>query len=295
MPRESLDALAALVIVAEERSFAKAARRLAVSPSAVSHTIRALEARIGVRLLSRTTRSVAPTEAGRLLLEGVRPPIEDIERTVERVKGLRGVPTGRIRLLAPRLAARMVLGPKLAAFAARCPDVVLDVTTDDSLLDLVAGQFDAGIHLGEFIAWDMVAVRVSLDLRAAIVGAPSYFAAHPPPNSPRDLPAHRCINIRLGAEGIYRWEFERDGQALKVTVDGPLDTDDLELSIRAALDGVGLAYSFEDHVASHLAAGTLVRVLADWCPPFPGFFLYYPSRRQMPASLAALVDTLRYR
>lgn len=295
MPRESLDVLAALVVVAEERSFAKAAKRLAVSPSAVSHAIRGLEARMGVRLLSRTTRAVAPTAAGRQLLAGIGPALGDIARAVDGVKGLRGVPAGRLRLLAPRLAARMVLGPRLAAFAARYPDVILDVTTDDSLIDLVAGQFDAGIHLGEFIARDMIAVRVSADLRAAIVGAPAYLADHPAPRSPRDLTAHRCINIRMGAEGVYRWEFERGGRPLTVAVDGPLDTDDLELTIRAALDGVGLAYSFEDHVAPHLASGALVRVLEDWCPPFPGFFLYYPSRRQMPAALEALVETLRLR
>lgn len=285
--------MASFLAVAEARSFAKAARGLGVSASALSHAIRGLEDRVGVRLLSRTTRSVAPTEAGQRLIARIGPAMREISDALADVAEMRTVPAGRIRLLAPRLAARLVVAPALAAFTRRYPDIVLDVTTDDSPVDLVAGGFDAGIHLGEFIARDMVAVRVSPELRAAIVASPGYLAAHPPPRTPRDLTAHRCLNIRMGAAGLYRWEFDRGATSLAVSVAGPLETDDLELTIRAALDGVGLAYSFEVHVAEHLAAGALVRVLDDWCPPFPGFSLYYPSRRHQPAALAALIQALR--
>lgn len=291
--RAELGALAAFVAVAEERSFTRAAKRLGVSASALSHSMRALEERLGVRLLSRTTRSVSPTEAGTQLLERLAPALGDIDRVLDDVSQLRDRPAGRVRLLIPRLAAHMVLAPRLAAFHAACPDVVLDVTTDDSRLDIVAGRFDAGVHLGEFIERDMIAVRVSADQRAAIVASPGYLAAHPAPMSPRDLTSHRCINIRMGLEGIYRWEFEKDGESITVGVSGPLDTDDISLTITAAMHGLGLAFGLEQDVRPHLERGTLVRVLEDWCPPFPGFYLYYPSRRQQPAALTALIETLR--
>lgn len=291
--RAELGALAAFVAVAEERSFTRAAKRLGVSASALSHAMRALEERLGVRLLSRTTRSVSPTEAGTQLLERLAPALGDIDRVLEDVSQLRDRPAGRVRLLIPRLAARMVLGPRLAAFNAAYPDVVLDVTTDDSRLDIVAGRFDAGVHLGEFIERDMIAVRVSGDQRGAIVGSPRYLATHPAPVSPRDLTQHQCINIRMGLEGIYRWEFERGDESITVGVSGPLDTDDIGLTILAALDGLGLAFALEQDVRPHLESGALVRVLEDWCPPFPGFYVYYPSRRQQPPALAALIDTLR--
>jgi DNA-binding transcriptional LysR family regulator len=293
MARDELQVLAAFLAVAEERSFTKAAKRLGVSPSALSHSMRGLEERIGVRLLARTTRSVSATEAGDLLLARLRPALGDIESAMAQVAGLRERPAGRVRLLVPRLAARSVLGPKLADFTARYPDVVLDVTTDDSLLDIVAGRFDAGIHLGEFLQRDMVAVRVSRDQRPAIVASPHYFAHHPVPVTPHDLVHHRCINIRMGREGVYRWEFDRGAESLTVGVDGPLETDDFQLTRIAALEGVGLAYAFEDEVAPYLESGALVRVLEDWCPPFPGFYLYYPSRRQQTPALAALVEMLR--
>jgi DNA-binding transcriptional LysR family regulator len=291
--RNELNVLAAFLAVAEERSFTQAAKRLTVSTSALSHAIRGLEERVGVRLLARTTRSVAPTDAGEQLIARLRPALTDIEAAMDDLARTRERPAGRVRLVLPRLAARMVLYPKLADLARDYPDVTLDVSTDDSLLDLVAGRFDAGIHLGEFIQQDMVAVRVSKDHRAAIVAAPAYFHTHERPLSPRDLVGHRCINIRLGSEGIYRWEFEKEGASLAVLVDGPLNTDDMEMTIRGALDGVGLAFAFEEDVAAHLASGTLVRVLEDWCPPFAGYFLYYPSRRQQPAALAAVINTLR--
>jgi DNA-binding transcriptional LysR family regulator len=281
------------VAVAEERSFTRAAKRLAVSPSALSHAIRGLEERIGVRLLARTTRSVAPTEAGEQLLTTVRPAFGDIREGLEQVSGLRDRPAGRVRLLLPRSAAVIALVPKLAQFARDYPDVVLDVTTDNGRVDLVAAGFDAGIEIGEFIQKDMVAVRVSEDLRAAIVGSPTYFASHPRPRHPRDLLKHACINFRQGSRGVYQWEFERGRQSLEVAVDGPLVVDDAEIQVRAALDGVGLVWTLEHYAAPFLAAGRLVKVLERWCRPFSGYFLYYPSRRQQPPALSALIRTLR--
>jgi DNA-binding transcriptional LysR family regulator len=293
MVRDEFSVLAAFVAVAEERSFTKAAKRLEVSPSALSHAIRGLEERIGVRLLARTTRSVAPTDAGEQLLGRVRPAFGDIREAVDQISGLRERPAGRVRLLLPRSAAMIALVPRLAHFTREYPDVVLDITTDNSRVDLVTAGFDAGIQIGEFIQKDMVAVRVSEDLRAAIVASPAYFAAHPRPKHPRDLLSHRCINFRQGSSGVYRWEFDKGKQSLVVTVDGPLVVDDWEISVRMALDGVGVAFMVEQHAAPHIARGALVRVLDDWCPPFPGYFLYYPSRRQQPAALTALITTLR--
>jgi DNA-binding transcriptional LysR family regulator len=293
MVRDELSILSAFLAVAEERSFTRAAKRLGVTQSALSHAIRGLEERIGVRLLTRTTRSVAPTDAGDQLIAHLRPALADIGGTLEQISGLRDRPAGRVRLLVPRLAVMTVLAPKLGQFAREYPDVLLDVTTDDSRVDLVAAGFDAGIHFGEYIEQDMVAIRVSPDLRAAIVASPGYFDAHPKPRSPRDLPRHRCIGFRHGSAGVYRWEFDKGKESLTIAVNGPLILDDLDLMIRAAIDGVGLAFMSEDRAAPYLASGALVRVLEDWCPPFPGFFLYYPSRRQQPAALSALIETLR--
>jgi len=293
MVRDELSVMSAFLAVADEKSFTKAAKRLGVSQSALSHAIRGLEEQIGVRLLSRTTRSVAPTDAGEQLLAELRPALTGIRGALDRISGARGRPRGRLRLLVPRLAVMTVLGPKVGHFAQEFPDVVLDVTTDDERRDLVAAGFDAGIQYGEFIQRDMVAVRGSPDHHPAIVGAPSYFESHPRPHVPHDLVEHHCINFRHGSEGIYRWEFDKGDQSLTVGVNGPLITNDIGLLIRAALDGVGLAFVAEEHAAPHLASGALVRVLEDWCQPFPGFFLYYPSRRQQPAALAALIDTLR--
>jgi DNA-binding transcriptional LysR family regulator len=294
MVRDELSVLSAFLAVAEERSFTRAAKRLAVSPSALSHAIRGLEEQIGVRLLARTTRSVAPTEAGEQLIARLRPALGDIRGALDQVSGLRDQPAGRVRLVVSPLAATMVLAPKLAQFAREYPDVVLDVTTtNEGRFDLVAGGFDAGIHLGEFIERDMIAVRVSPDQRAAIVGSPRYFESHPKPDSPHDLTDHRCLNFRHGSAGVYRWEFDKGTQSLAVAVHGPLIVDDVEILIRAAIDGVGLAFMLEAHAAPHLGSGALVRVLDDWCPPFAGYFLYYPSRRQQPAALSALIETLR--
>ena len=295
MPREELSVLAAFAVVADERSFTRAAVRLGVSTSAISHSIRALEERLGVRLLARTTRNVAPTDAGERLLAQLRPALDEIEAALTEVGRLREKPAGTIRLFAPSVAIAMTVSPKLAKFTRDYPDVVLDVTTeDDSRRDLIAARFDAGIHLGEFLQRDMVAVKVSGEQRAAIVAAPSYFDSRPKPKTPRDLTAHRCIRYRMGAGGpVYRWEFEKRGKPVTVSVSGPLVVNDVELTLRAASDGVGLAFALEEHVAERIARGELVRVLEDWCPPFDGFFLYYPSRRQQPAALQALVDALR--
>jgi DNA-binding transcriptional LysR family regulator len=295
MLRDELSVLAAFVVVAGERSFTKAAVRLGVSTSAISHSIRGLEERLGVRLLARTTRTVAPTDAGQRLLAQLGPALQSIDGALAEVGRLRERPAGVVRLLAPPVAVAMALSPKLADFARDYPDVVLDITTeDDSRRDLVAGRFDAGIHLGEFLQKDMVAVKVTGEQRAAIVASPAYFASHPKPKTPRDLTVHQCIRYRMGAEGpVYRWEFEKRGRPVTVSVNGPLIVNDVELTVRAALDGVGLAFALEEHAAEHIARRRLVRVLEDWCAPFDGFFLYYPSRRHQPAALQALVDALR--
>ncbi len=293
MLANDLSALSVFLTVAEERSFTKAAKRLGVSPSAISHSMRELEEQIGVRLLSRTTRSVAPTGPGEHLLARLRPAFKDIRDALGQISGLRNKAAGRVRLLVPRLAVNTVLAPKIGEFVRAYPDVVLDITTDDSRMDIVAGGFDAGIHFGEYIEKDMIAARVSPDLRPVIVGSPSYLKSHESPKSPRDLIGHRCINFRHGDAGLYRWEFEKGRKSLSVAVSGPLIVDDLDLVIRAALDGIGLAYMSEEDAAPHLASGALVSMLEDWCQPFPGFFLYYPSRRQQPAALSALIDVLR--
>jgi DNA-binding transcriptional LysR family regulator len=293
MDRADLNLLSAFLAVAEERSFTRAAKRLGVSPSALSHAVRGLEERLEVRLLAWTTRSVAPTEAGERLVARLRPALRDVRGALGEIAGLHGRPTGRLRLVVLPIAAETVLAPKLGRFARDYPDVHLDVTTDESRVDLVAAGFDAGIHLGEFIERDLVAIRVSPDHRPAIVGAPGYFAAHRKPTSPRELPGHRCINFRRGNFGVYPWEFDKGEQSLVVAVTGPLTVDDIALVIRAALDGVGPAFMSEELAAPHLASGALERLLEDWCPPFPGFFLYYPSQRQLPAALQVLIDTLR--
>ena len=293
MATDELSALSMFLAVAEERSFTKAAKRLGITPSAVSHAMRDLEEEIGVRLLSRTTRSVAPTVPGEQLLRRVQPAFTEIQEALGQVSRSRNKPAGRLRLLAPRLAVKAVLAPRIGRLVRDYPDITLEVTTDDSRLDIVAGGFDAGIHFGEYIEKDMIAVRVSPDQRPTIVGSPAYFKSHAKPRSPRELIHHRCINFRHGSAGVYRWEFEKGRKSLSVAVNGPLIVDDLELVISAALDGVGLAYMSEEHGAEHLANGALVKVLEDWCQPYPGFFLYYPSRRNQPAALAALIETLR--
>jgi DNA-binding transcriptional LysR family regulator len=290
--KNELNELATFAIVASERSFRRAAARLGVSPSALSHTIRGLERRLEVRLLARTTRSVAPTPAGAALLKELTPALEQIDRALSEARSVRHRPAGRLRIVMSRSAAAMVLLPKLATFAQAYPDVMLDVVTVTGPVDLVAGEFDAGIQLGEFIQRDMIAVRLTPELRLAVVGSPGYFASRRIPRKPKDLNDHRCIGLRLTG-GPYRWEFERGRKSVTVGVNGPLIIDDTSLIIQAALAGAGLGLAYEEQVAEHIAKRRLVRVLEDWSPPFPGFFMYYPSRQHQPAALSALVHALR--
>jgi DNA-binding transcriptional LysR family regulator len=291
--RDELSVLSAFLTVAEERSFTRAAKLLNISTSGLSHAIRRLEEQIGVRLLTRTTRSVAPTDAGEQLLAHLRPALADIRGTLTTLSGLQTKPVGRVRLLCPRLAAKSVVAPKLGQFVRDYPDVVLEVTTDDSRMDPVAAGFDAAIHFGEYIAQDMVAVRVSPDIRHAIVGAPSYFKSHATPESPRELLSHRCINFRHRGESVYKWELDKGDESVAIAVSGSLILDDEDLVMQAAIDGAGLALVAEDRATPHLAQGELKRVMEDWTPPFPGFFLYYPHRKQQPAALAAVIETFR--
>lgn len=290
--RTGLDELAVFAVVANERSFTRAALRLGVSQSALSHTIRRLEQRLELQLLARTTKSVAPTAAGAALLQELSPALDQIDRALDKARSVRHRPAGRIRLAMSRSAAVMVLLPKLTAFAEAYPDVVLDVVTVTGPVDLVAGEFDAGIQLGEFIQKDMVAVRVTQKTRLAVVGSPGYFASRGIPRQPKDVIDHRCISLRV-AGGPYRWEFEQGRKKVTIGVNGPLIVDDTHLVIRAALAGAGLGLAYEEQVAEHVAKRRLIRVLEDWLPPFPGFFMYYPSRLHQPAALSALVQALR--
>jgi DNA-binding transcriptional LysR family regulator len=291
--QDVLNVLSAFVTVAEERSFTRAAKLLNISTSGLSHAIRRLEEQIGVRLLSRTTRSVSPTDAGELLLAQLRPALAEIRGTLTTLSGLQTKAIGRIRLLCPRLAAKTVLAPKLGLFARTYPDVMLEVTTDDGRVDLVAEGYDAAIHFGEFIAQDMVAVRVSPDIQHAIVGAPSYLDGRAAPTSPRDLLQHRCINFRHRGESIYKWELEKGEDSVAIAVSGSLLLDDEDLVLQAALDGAGLAMVDGERAVDHVTSGRLVEVMRDWMAPFPGFFLYYPHRKQQPAALTAVIETFR--
>ena len=290
--KNDLGELAAFAVVAEERSFTRAAVRLGISQSALSHSMRGLEKRLGLQLLARTTRSVSPTAAGTALLQDLTPALERIERSLAEARKRRENPTGRIRLIIPRPATYMVLLPKLARFARTYPEIVLEVTSSNDPVDLVAGGYDAGVQIGEFIQRDMIAVRVSKDLRLAVVGSPEYFKARKIPRTPRDLKDHACIGFRFSS-GIYRWEFEKGRKALTVNPQGPATFDDPDLVVQAVLNGVGIGTTVEQPISEMIAKGRLVQVLRDWCPTFPGYFLYYPSRRNQPAALAALIKTLR--
>ena len=296
MKRDELGDLAAFLAVAEERSFTRAAARLGLSQSALSHTIRRLEARLGLRLLLRTTRSVAPTEAGERLAEALRPAFDGIDARIEALSALRDRPSGTIRITAGEHAAQTVLWPALERFLPLYPDVRVEIATDYRMIDLAEGRFDAGIRLGEHLAEDMIAVPIGPDMRMVVVGSPAYFATRPVPQTPHDLTAHACVNLRLPTRGgLYVWEFEKDGRPLNVRVDGPLIVNDMDLMVSGALGGVGLGIVMEDQVTAEVADGRLIRVLEDWSPPFPGYHLYYPSRRQPTPAFTALIDALRYR
>lgn len=294
MDREDWGSLAALAVVAQERSFTRAAARLGVSPSALSHTVRRLEERLRIRLLARSTRSVSTTEAGERLLARAGPALEQISLAVEELGHFLERPSGHVRITASRAAARMVLTPILPQFVRRYPEIGVEVLIEPGFTDIVARRFDAGIRLGESLEKDVIAVPVTGELRMAVVGAPHYLATHPVPATPHDLRRHRCINFRLPAAGtIYKWEFEQGRRKIEVGVDGPLVFDDEDMIIDAALAGAGLAFLIEDQVKSLVQAGALARVLEDWCAPFPGFFVYYPGRRQVSPALAALIDAVR--
>jgi len=281
--------------VAQDRSFRKAAARLGVTPSALSHIVKSLEDRLNARLLHRTTRSVSPTEAGAALLARLLPAITEIEEAVSAVGALNERPRGRLRLNLPRLAAEVILAPKLGQFASQYPEVTLDLVVEDGLADVVAGRFDAGIRSREHVHADMVAVPLTPDLRPAVVASPEYFSSTAKPKTPLDLHAHRCINYRWpDNEAAYRWHFERDGQAYDVTPDSPLTMNDTGLILSAALGGAGLAYILEDVVVPHILTGRLVRVLEDWCRPLTGFHLYFPSRKHMTTPLRAFIEFFRY-
>jgi DNA-binding transcriptional LysR family regulator len=296
MPRDNLNELTAFLAVAREESFTKAAAKLGVSQSALSHTVRALEERLGLRLLTRTTRSVSPTEAGERLLQTVGPRLDEIETELSALSALREKPAGTIRITAGEHAADAILWPAIARLLPDYPDIRIEIIVDYGLTDIVAERYDAGVRLGEQVARDMIAVRIGPDMRMAVVGSPAYFAKRPKPRAPQDLTTHNCINLRLPTyRGLYAWEFEKAGRELKVRVEGQLVFNTAALRMNAVLAGLGLAYLPEDQVTTYLADGRLVRVLADWCAPFPGYHLYYPSRRQATPAFSLLVDALRYR
>ncbi|WCM22659.1 LysR family transcriptional regulator [Paraburkholderia bryophila] len=296
MARDNLNDLLAFLAVARERSFTRAAAKLGVSQSALSHTIRGLETRLGLRLLTRTTRSVSPTPAGERLLTTVGPRFDEIDEELAALGELRDKPAGTIRITTDEHAANTILQPKLAQLLPDYPDIKIELVVDFGLTDIVAQRFDVGIRLGDQVAKDMIAVRIAPDMRMAVVGAPAYFAKRTRPKTPQDLTVHNCINLRLPTYGgLYAWEFEKAGHELKVRVEGQLTCNGTQQMLDAALTGCGLAYVPEELARPHVAEGRLKAVLKDWCPTFPGYHLYYPSRRQSSRALAVLIEALRYR
>ncbi|WP_196209148.1 LysR family transcriptional regulator [Citrobacter sp. Res13-Sevr-PEB04-36] len=295
MLRDNFNDLYYLIVVARERSFTRAAARLGVSQSALSHAIRGLEERLDVRLLTRTTRSVAPTDAGERLINNISPRFDDIEAELLALTDIRQRVAGNIRLTLGEHALHSTVWPALQPFLQTYPDVNVELTLDNSLTDIVAGRFDAGVRLGEQVAKDMVAVRIGPDWRMVVVGAPDYFIRHGKPQTPHDLQQHNCINMRMATlGGLYAWEFTKDGQELRVRVEGQLIFNTLPARITAAIAGMGLALVPEDTVEQAVADGALEKVLEDWCAPFVGYYLYYPSRKQHTAAFAQLIEALRY-
>jgi DNA-binding transcriptional LysR family regulator len=296
MRRENISDLLAFLAVARERSFTKAGKKLGISQSALSHTVRGLEERLGLRLLTRTTRSVSPTDAGERLLASVGSRFEEIEAELEALGELRDKPAGTIRITATENATSMILLPKLASFLHQYPDIHVEIVIDYGLTDIVAQRFDAGVRSGEQVAKDMIAARIGPDMRMAVVSAPSYFEKRPLPRKPQDLTEHNCINLRLPMHGgLYAWEFEKGGRELRVRVEGQLVLNATSQMLTAALAGLGLAYVPEDMVQAYIAEGRLKRVLEDWCEPYAGYHLYYPSRCKSSQAFALLVEVLRYR
>ena len=296
MRGQAINDLYAFLAVAREKSFTRAAAQLGVSQSALSHAMRGLEARLGLRLLARTTRRVAPTEAGERLLLAVGPKFEEIQTELTALNELREKPGGTIRITAGQHAAETVLWPKVAKLLPKFPDLKVEITVDYAFTDIVAERYDAGVRLGEQVAKDMIAVRIAPDMRMSVVAAPSYLAKAPLPKKPQDLVTHQCINLRMPTHGnIYAWEFEKGAKELKVRVDGQLVFNRMTQILEGALAGFGFGYVPEGAAAPYVAKGKLVRVLEDWCAPFPGYHLYYPSRRQSSPAFALLVDALRYK
>lgn len=280
MPRHNINDLLAFIAVARERSFTRAAAKAGVSQSALSHTIRQLEAKLGVRLLTRTTRAVSPTEAGEKLLNGIGPHFDEIEAEIDALSELRDKPSGSIRITASDHAIKFALWPKLRKFLPNYPEVKVELVRDNGLTDIVTQRFDAGVRMGEQLAKDMISARISPDFRFAVVGAKSYFKKHPKPRHPQDLVRHVCINERLPTfGGFWPWEFEKKGRELKIRVSGQVSFNNSYDSLEAAIDGIGLAYMPEDIALPHIAKGRLMHVLEDWSPPWDGYYLYYPSRR----------------
>jgi DNA-binding transcriptional LysR family regulator len=296
MARNNFNDLLAFRAVAAERSFTRAAAQMGVSTSALSHAVRALEERLGIRLLNRTTRTVETTEAGERLLGSVGALFDGVETELARLGALRDSPSGTIRITTSAHAAKTILEPALAPLLAAYPDLKVELSANSGFVDIVAERFDAGVRLGETVAQDMVAVRIGPDLRMAAAASPAYLARHGAPRTPHDLADHNCINLRFPTYGgLYAWEFEKDGRALNVRVDGQMIVNDTMVALQAAMDGVGIAFITDDQMLPLVAQGRLVRVLEDWCPPFPGYHLYYPSRRQHTSAFAVLVEALRYR
>jgi DNA-binding transcriptional LysR family regulator len=296
MARANVNDLVAFVAVARERSFTRAAARLGVSPSALSHSLRGLEERLCVRLLTRTTRSVTPTEAGERLLLTIGPRLDEIEAEVEALAELRDKPAGTIRLTATEHATETIVLPALERILPLYPDIKVEIVIDYGLTDIVAERIDAGIRTGEQVAKDMIAVRIGPDMCMVAAAAPAYLARYGKPRTPQDLTEHNCINLRLPTRGgLYAWEFEKGRRELRARVEGQLVFNSAGPMVKAALAGLGIAFLPDTHLQRHLDSGALVRVLADWCPPFPGYHLYYPSRRQPTAAFSLLVDALRYR
>jgi DNA-binding transcriptional LysR family regulator len=296
MARETMADLVALLAIARERSFTRAAAKLGVSPSALSHAIRGLEERVGVRLLTRTTRSVAPTEAGERLLRMIGPHFDEIQTEVARLSELRDTPAGTIRITTGDHAAETILWPALEKLLPDYPDIQVEISVNLGFVDIVEERFDAGVRMGETVAQDMIAVRIGPDMRMAAVASPAYFATRSIPQTPHDLADHCCINLRFPTlGGLYAWEFEKGSRALNVRVEGQVVVNDIALAKAAALGGSGIAYLPEDYVGAPIEAGKLQRVLGDWCPPFPGYHIYFPSRRQQSPALAVIVDALRCR
>lgn len=295
MSQPNLSHLVVFSALARHLSFQKAAAEVGMSTSAVSHAIRGLEERLGISLFNRTTRSVALTDAGQRLMERLQPVLRDVADAIEEMNNFRAKPAGSLRINSSRVAAQLLVGPLMADFLARYPEIHLEVTAEDALVDIVAGGFDAGIRFHDSVPEDMVAIPIGASFRFAVVGSPAYFERHDVPVHPHDLFRHDCIRYRFASGRLFKWEFEKDGETIETDVKGRTTLNDQDLAVRAAVDGMGLAFVFEDYALRAIADGRLCRVLDDWCPSTPGFMIYYPRQRQLPSALRAFIDMVRAR